>query len=137
LTARVSAFGLAQAIGQAAELPHESRFTVSTAMKEQIQVLVIDVVGLALVEAALIRLARRLKNGRTKPRRRWVSRAAGAVLSELLAEGAAEANWQRLRMRAAVDRHLAASSVALAPAGLADIPRQQAPDRSYAEGAST
>jgi hypothetical protein len=136
LTARVSAFGLALAIGQAAQLFQESRVTVSTPSKEQIEALVIDVVGLAVVEAALVRLARRLRKGRAKPRRRWLSRAAGAVLSELLAEGTAEANWQRLRMRAAVDRRLAASSVALPPVGLADIPRQQTLERPYAEGPS-
>lgn len=101
------------------------------------RVTIVDGVGLAVADAALLRLTRRLREGRTKPRRRWVSRAAVAVLSELVAQGAAEASWQRLRMRAAVDQRLAAASVATPPAGLAHIPRQRVPERLHAESAGS
>ena len=48
----------------------------------------------------------RLKNGPAHPSRRYIRRVAGAILSELIAEGMADLYWQRRRLRAELDRHI-------------------------------
>ena len=73
--------------------------------------LAIDIAAGAATELVLARIARRLKNGPSHPSRRYLRRAVGAVLSELLAEGMADLYWQRRRLRAEVDRRVVAARV--------------------------
>ena len=87
-----------------------------------------------LVEAALVRFADRLKNGRRHPSHRYLRRALGAVLSELAAEGVAFTYAQRRQARAVIDRRVARDKLAAHEQTLARIPSQRstAEDRSAA-----
>ena len=73
---------------------------------EQVTHLAVELIGATATELLLARIARRLTKGRARPSRRYVRRMAGAVLSELVAEGLADLYWQRRRFRAEVDRKL-------------------------------
>lgn len=92
---------------------------------DQVRRLAVDVVAATATELMLARLARRLKNGRARPSRRYIRRAAGAILSELVAEGLADLYWQRRRLRAEVDRRLISASVGARHAKLPVIPSQR------------
>ena len=72
----------------------------------QVRHFAVDMVAATATELLLARIARRLKNGPSRPSRRYVRRVAGAVLSELVAEGLADLYWQRRRLRAEVDRRI-------------------------------
>ena len=76
-------------------------------------------------EMVLTRIARRLKNGRSRPSRRYVRRFAGAVLSELIAEGMADLYWERRRLRAEVDRRIIEARVNQRHVTLPNIPSQR------------
>ncbi len=85
-----------------------------------------DLAAAVAVEAVAVRLVRRLRYGRRKPPRRLVRRTVAAFLEEVVREGAADTYWRRLRLRATVDRALAARSVR--PAGPQRlVPRQPTP----------
>src|SRR3954452_6335544 len=92
---------------------------------DQVRHFAIDLVAAAATEMVLARLARRLKNGPSRPHRRYLRRAAGAVLSELVAEGMADLYWQRRRLRAEVDRRIIEARVGAREAKLPVIPSQR------------
>jgi len=85
--------------------------------KDQVRNVAFDFAVSAALEIAMIKLAGRLKNGPARPPRRPVRRLAGALLSELAAQGAAELWWQRRRMHSAIEH--AAASQSVAPRNLA------------------
>jgi len=78
---------------------------------EQVRRVAVDLVAATATELLLARIARRLSKGPTRPHRRYVRRAAGAILSEMVAEGLADLYWQRRRFRAEVDRRLVEARV--------------------------
>ena len=78
---------------------------------DQLRRLAIDLAAAAAAEMVLARVAHRLKHGRAHPSRRYVRRAAGAILSELLAEGMSDLYLQRRRLRAEVDRRIVSAQV--------------------------
>jgi len=80
--------------------------------KRQARDIAVDFAASAALEIVMIKLAGRLRNGPRHPHRRPVRRLAGALLSELAAQGAAEIWWQRRRMRSALEHAAAAQSVA-------------------------
>lgn len=92
---------------------------------DQVRRFAVDLVAAAATEMLLARIARRLKNGPAHPSRRYIRRAAGAVLSELVAEGMADLYWQRRRLRAEVDRRLISARVGARHAKLPVIPSQR------------
>jgi len=85
---------------------------VGMATKQQARDIAVDFAASAALEIVMIKLAGRLKNGPKHPHRRPVRRLAGALLSEIAAQGAAEIWWQRRRMRSALEHAAAAQSVA-------------------------
>ena len=101
--------------------------------KLQVRGLAFDVMGAVATELLLARLARRLKRGKPEPSRRHVHRFAGAVLSEIAAEAAANAYWQRRRLRAHIDRRLAASAAAAITGPAAHVPGQRGHSRHLAQ----
>ena len=92
---------------------------------DQVRHFAIDLAAAAATEMVLARIARRLKNGPSRPHRRFIRRAAGAVLSELVAEGLADLYWQRRRLRAEVDRRIVEARVGAGHAALPVIPSQR------------
>jgi len=80
--------------------------------KDQARKVAIDFAASAALEIVMLKLAGRLKNGPARPPRRALRRLAGAVLSELAAQGAAEIWWQRRRMNSAIEHAVASQSVA-------------------------
>lgn len=79
------------------------------------------------MEAVLLGVAYRLKHGRRKPGHRYVRRLAGAVVSELVAEGFAVTYAQRWRLRLAIDRAAAAQHRERIRQHLQRIPVQRRP----------
>jgi len=92
---------------------------------DQVRHFAVDLVAATATEMVLARLARRLKNGPSRPSRRYFRRAVGAVLSELVAEGLADLYWQRRRLRAEVDRRIIEAQVGARKAKLPVIPSQR------------
>lgn len=93
---------------------------------DQVRHFAVDLAAAAATEMVLARIARRLKNGPAHPSRRYIRRIAGAVLSELLAEGMADLYWQRRRLRAEVDRRIVEARVkGRRQVVLPDIPSQR------------
>lgn len=92
---------------------------------EQVRHFAIDLVAAAATELLLAKIARRLANGPSRPSRRYVRRAAGAVLSELVAEGLADLYWQRRRFRVEIDRRVVAARVDARHAKRPVIPSQR------------
>jgi len=92
---------------------------------DQVRRFAVDLAAAAATEMVLARLARRLKHGPAHPSRRYIRRAAGAVLSELLAEGMADLYWQRRRLRAEVDRRIIEARVGMHHAKLPVVPSQR------------
>src|SRR3954449_7869065 len=88
---------------------------------DQVRHFAIDLAAAAATEMVLTRIARRLKNGPAHPSRRYVRRGAGAILSELIAEGMADLYWQRRRLRAEVDRRIIQARVGAHHVELPDI----------------
>ena len=80
--------------------------------KQQLRDIAVDFAASAALEIAMIKFAGRLKHGPKHPHRRPVRRLAGALLSELAAQGAAEIWWQRRRMHSALEHAAASQSVA-------------------------
>lgn len=64
---------------------------------KRVLVLVVDGAGAVAVELTLTELAHRLTQGTTTPLRRWVGRALGSVVLELVASGAAPQLWRQIR----------------------------------------
>jgi len=92
---------------------------------DQVRHFAVDLLAATATEMALARFARRLKHGPAHPSRRYVRRVAGAILSELVAEGVADLYWQRHRLRAEVDRRIVESRVSGHHARLPVIPSQR------------
>jgi hypothetical protein len=78
---------------------------------EQVRHFAVDLVAATITELLLARLARRLREGPAHRGHRYIRRAAGAVISELVAEGVADLYWQRRRLRAEVDRRIVAARI--------------------------
>ena len=93
---------------------------------DQVRHFAVDLAAAAATEMVLARIARRLKNGPSRPSRRYIRRVAGAVLSELLAEGMADLYWERRRLRAEADRRIVEARVkGRRQVVLPDIPSQR------------
>ena len=97
--------------------------------KLQVRGLAFDVMGAVATELLLARLARRLKRGKAEPSGRHAHRFVGAILSEIAAEAAANAYWQRRRLRAHIDRRLAASALGAITGPAAHVPGQRGHSR--------
>lgn len=101
---------------------------------DQVRHFAVDLLAAAATEMVLARLARRLRYGSSHPSRRYLRRAAGAVLSELVAEGMADLYWQRRRLRAEVDRRIIEARVGPRHAKIPVIPSQRsAPAETLAD----
>jgi len=81
---------------------------------EQVRHFAVDLVAATATEMLLAKVAKRLAKGPSKPPRRYIRRAIGAVLSELVAEGLADLYWQRRRLRAEVDRRIVEARIGAA-----------------------
>jgi hypothetical protein len=81
---------------------------------EQVRHFAVDLVAATATEMLLAKVAKRLTKGPSKPPRRYIRRAIGAVLSELVAEGLADLYWQRRRLRAEVDRRIVEARIGAA-----------------------
>jgi hypothetical protein len=92
---------------------------------DQVRHFAVDLVAATATEMLLARVARRLRNGPSHPSRRYVRRAVGAVLTELVAEGMADLYWQRRRLKAEVDRRIVEARVGARHAKLPVIPSQR------------
>jgi len=92
---------------------------------DQIRHFVVDLAAATATEMLLAKVAKRLTKGPSKPPRRYVRRVAGAVLSELVAEGLADLYWQRRRLRAEVDRRIVDVRVGARHAKPTGVPSQR------------
>jgi len=94
--------------------------------KHQVRTAAADVAAAVALEVVAIKLARRFTGEHhPHPGRRPVRRFAGVVLSELAEQGAAAIYWQRLRMRAAIDRAAVQQRHAGKRNPLPEIPHQR------------
>ena len=80
--------------------------------KDQLRAIAAEIAASVAVEIVMIRLTRRIRYGPRYPRRGPMRRLAAAVTAEVVRQAATELYRQRLRMRIAVDRAVAAQSVA-------------------------
>jgi hypothetical protein len=120
----IRAFDLSPSVGGVEAL-------TSDEIREKLREAVIEAAVAILVEAALLRFADRLKGQHRPSHRRFLRRAFGAVISELVAEGFAVSYAQRRRARAAFEWRLAREQESGRTLTLPPVPAQRTPTEDH------